>query len=428
RKVGPSGNVRMFGPGCPIMALVPRTPRAQLLLLAGGVVLAMSPWFATSAVIGELRVRWSIGTLEASLLVITVQVGFVLGAVASAVTGLADRVRPRRLVLVGALGAASANALVVVGDTFGSALVFRTLTGAFLALVYPSAMKAMSSWFAEGRGFALGVMIGGLTLGSALPHLVNALGGLAWEPTLLIISGLTLVGGLAIEVFGGPGPHLAPPAPFDAGRIRGVVANRSFRLASLGYFGHMWELYAMWAWVAAFSGDLVEGRAASAVAFAVIGVGALGSIHAGRVSDRVGRAYAARRAMELSGFVALFAGFLVDVPVPIVVAVLLVWGYAVVADSAQFSTIVSEVVPKDSVGTALTLQLAAGFVLSVVTIFLVPWLRDEFGWGVAFAALAPGPAVGVWAMRTLDGDQVLRRRSSKPNTAAPTTTKPITNT
>ncbi|MEO0493275.1 MAG: MFS transporter [Actinomycetota bacterium] len=388
---------------------MPRTPRAQLLLLAAGVVLAMSPWFATSAVIGELRVRWSIGTLESSLLVITVQVGFVIGAVASAVTGLADQVRPRRLVLVGAAGAAAANGLVVVGDSFETALGLRTLTGAFLALVYPSAMKAMSSWFAEGRGFALGVMIGGLTLGSALPHLVNALGGFAWEPTLLIISGLTLGGGLLVEVFGGPGPHLSPPVPFDAGRIRGVVANRSFRLASLGYFGHMWELYAMWAWVAAFSGELVDGRAASGLAFAVIGVGAFGSIHAGRVSDRLGRAYAARRAMELSGAVAVFVGFLVDAPVPIVAAVLLAWGYAVVADSAQFSTIVSEVVPRDAVGTALTLQLAAGFVLSVVTIFLVPWLRDEFGWGVAFAALAPGPAVGVWAMRTLEA-QPLRRR------------------
>lgn len=386
------------------MALVPRTPRAQLLLLAGGVVLAMSPWFATSAVIGELRDRWSIGTFESSLLVITVQLGFVLGAVVSATSGLADRVRPRRLVLIGAAGAALANALVVVGDTFGSALVFRTLTGAFLALVYPSAMKAMSSWFAEGRGFALGVMIGGLTIGSALPHLVNALGGLAWEPTLLIVSGLTLTGGLLIDGFGAPGPHLAPPVPFDSARIRGVLANRSFRLASLGYFGHMWELYAMWAWVAVFAGDVVDGRAASAVAFVVIGIGAAGSIHAGRLSDARGRAYAARRAMELSGLFALFVGFLVDAPAPIVIAALLVWGYAVVADSAQFSTIVSEVVAKDSVGTALTLQLAAGFVLSVITIFLVPAIRDATNWGLAFAVLAPGPAVGVWAMRRLEAE------------------------
>ena len=323
--------------------------------------------------------------------------------VLSATSGLADRVEPSRLVLVGASGAAAANAMVVVGDSFGSALVYRTLTGAFLALVYPSAMKAMSSWFASGRGFALGVMIAGLTLGSAVPHLVNALGGFAWAPSLLIISALTAVGGAGIERLVSPGPHVAPPVPFDATRIRAVLANRRFRLASLGYFGHMWELYAMWAWVAAFSGDIVDGdRAASAIAFVVIGIGAAGSIHAGRFSDRRGRTTAARHAMEVSGLMALIVGFLVDAPLVVVVVPLLVWGYAVVADSAQFSTIVSEVVARDSVGTALTLQLAAGFVLSVVTIFFVPWLRDEWGWGVAFAALAPGPAVGVWAMRRLD--------------------------
>ena len=128
-------------------------------MLATGVVLAMSPWFATSAVLGELRERWSIGTIESSWLVITVQLGFVLGAAASAVTGLADRIRPRRLVLIGALGAAGANALVVVGDSYASALVLRTLTGASLALVYPPAMKAMSGWFATGRGVALGTMV-----------------------------------------------------------------------------------------------------------------------------------------------------------------------------------------------------------------------------------------------------------------------------
>lgn len=396
----------MLGTGWSIMKAMVRTPNRQLAILGVGLVLAMSPWFATSAVIGELRDRWAIGTQQSSLLVITVQVGFVVGAVASATSGLADRIEPRRLLLVGTLGAALVNAMVVVGDSFGSALVYRTLTGAFLALVYPSAMKAMSSWFATGRGFALGVMIAGLTVGSALPHLVNALGGFAWEPTLLIISALTVVGGVGIERLAAPGPHLAPPVPFDPARVRTVMANRQFRLASLGYFGHMWELYAMWAWVAVFASDLVEsGRAASAIAFGAIGIGAIGSIHAGRFSDRQGRTTAARHAMEASGLMAVLVGFLVDAPLPLVLVALLLWGYAVVADSAQFSTIVSEVVAKDSVGTALTLQLAAGFVLSVVTIFLVPWLRDEWSWGVAFAALAPGPAVGVWAMRRLDAER-----------------------
>lgn len=379
------------------------TPRRQLVVLAAGLVLAMSPWFATSAVLGELRERWSIGSVAASWLVITVQLGFVAGAAVSAVSGLADRVRPRRLVLLGAVGAAGANALVVVGDSYGSALLLRAATGACLALVYPSAMKAMSGWFATGRGVALGTMVGALTLGSALPHLVNALGGFGWVPTLLTISGLTLLGGLVIELLGAPGPHLGRPQRFDPSRIGTLVRNRSFRLASLGYFGHMWELYAMWAWIAVFAAEIVESdRGASLIAFSVIGVGAAGSVHAGRVSDGRGRSIAARWAMTVSGPAALVTGFLVDAPSPVVIGVALVWGYAVVADSAQFSTIVSEEVPVESVGTALTVQLASGFILSVVTIFLVPWVRDVAGWGWAFALLAPGPALGVWAMRRLE--------------------------
>lgn len=366
----------------------------------------MSPWFATSAVLGELRDRWSIGTQEASWLVITVQLGFVAGAAISATTGLADRIRPRRLVLLGAFGAAAANALVVAGDSYGSALIYRSFTGAFLALVYPSAMKAMSGWFATGRGMALGTMVGALTVGSALPHLVNALGGFGWVPTLLTISALTVTGGLVVELLGLPGPHLAAPQRFDPSRIGSLVRLRGFRLATLGYFGHMWELYAMWAWIAVFAGDVIDSdRGASFFAFAVIGVGAAGSVHAGLVSDAQGRATAARWALSVSGAMALFVGFLVDAPLVVVVIPALIWGYAVVADSAQFSTIVSEEVPPETAGTALTVQLASGFVLSVATIFLVPWARDVASWGWAFALLAPGPALGVWAMRQLEADR-----------------------
>ena len=376
--------------------------RRELALLAAALVLSMSPWFSTAAVLGQLRENWELSTNQASWLTILVQVGFVIGAVASSLTNLADRVSPRRLLLLGSLGAAAANALVVVGDSYPVAVVARLATGAALAAVYPPALKAMSAWYRTGRGFALGVMIGALTVGSALPHLVNAVADIRWEVTLLVVSAFTVIGGLIAEFAATDGPHTAAPSPFDPELLKTIVANREFRLASAGYFGHMWELYAMWAWIAAFYGDVFEStRAASLAAFAVIGAGAAGSVYAGLVSDRHTRSEAAALAMRWSASAAIVAGFLLDAPLPIVLGIGLVWGFWVVADSAQFSAIVTEVVDIRHVGTALTLQLAAGFVLTVFTIFLVPIVRDAHGWGWAFLMLAPGPILGAWAMRAL---------------------------
>ena len=376
--------------------------RRELTLLAVALVFAMSTWFSTAAVLGQLRDVWELSDSEASWLTIAVQLGFVAGALISASTNLADRVAPLRLLLFGALGAAVANAVVAFAPGFGSAVVFRFVTGAFLAAVYPPALKAMSSWYRVGRGFALGVMIGALTIGSALPHLVNGIGGLDWQLTLLIASGLTVFGGLIADRACSAGPYSVAAARFDPSQLRAILANREFRLASAGYFGHMWELYAMWAWMAAFYTDALDSRrAASFAAFAVIGIGAAGSVYAGLVSDRTSRAAAAALAMRWSASMAIVIGFLVDGPTVIVLGAGLIWGFWVVADSAQFSTIVTEVVDDRYVGTALTVQLATGFVLTVFTIFLVPVVRDAHGWGWAFALLAPGPMLGAWAMRAL---------------------------
>ena len=376
--------------------------KAELALLATALVLAMSAWFSTAAVLAQLRATWSLDRAQGSWLTIVVQLGFVLGAVLSAATNLADRVPPRRLILIGSTVAAAANLVVVVADSYPLALIARLATGAGLAAVYPPAMKAMSSWYREGRGLALGVMIGALTLGSALPHLVNAIGGVGWETTLIVVSGLTLIGGVIADRACSDGPFATGTATFDPSQFGVIVANRRFRLASAGYFGHMWELYAMWAWAAAFYGDVFSSaRTASLAAFGVIGIGAAGCVYAGIVSDRRSRPAAAGLAMRWSAAAALVTGFLVDAHPAIVLGIGFVWGFWVVADSAQFSAIVTEVVDPRYVGTALTLQLAAGFVLTVFTIFLVPVVRDASSWGWAFAMLAPGPALGVLAMRSL---------------------------
>ncbi len=380
----------------------PPQQRRELVLLAIGLVLAMSPWFSTAAVLGQLRDAWDLSRAQASWLTIMVQIGFVLGAVISSVTNLADRIPPRKLIMMGATGAAIANVVVVLGNSFGVAVVARLATGAFLAGVYPPSLKAMSTWYREGRGMALGVMVGALTIGSALPHLVNSIGGVDWRITLVVVSAMTMTGGIVAERLCCDGPYATGAANFDPTQLRAIFANRDFRLASAGYFGHMWELYAMWAWIAAFYLDVFESaRVASFVAFLVIAAGALGAVYAGIMSDRRSRSDAAALAMRWSASAAVVAGFLLDAPLPIVVGIGLVWGFWVVADSAQFSAIVTEVTDPRYVGTALTVQLAAGFVLTIFTIFLVPVVRDAYGWGWAFFMLAPGPMLGAWAMRAL---------------------------
>ncbi|MEZ5408507.1 MAG: MFS transporter [Acidimicrobiales bacterium] len=403
--------------------------RRQLVILAAALVLAMSTWFSTAAVLSQLRAAWHLSASAGSWLTIMVQLGFVAGAALSAATNLADRVPPRRLILLGTLGAATANAVVAAAGAYPVAIAARFATGACLAAVYPPSLKAMSSWYRTGRGFALGVMIGALTVGSALPHLINALGGLPWRLTLAIASVLTVAGGLIADRLGADGPYATRGAAFDPSQLRSIVSDRRFRLASAGYFGHMWELYAMWAWAAAFYRDAFSSpRLASLAAFAVIAAGAGGSIYAGLLSDRVSRTEAAGRALRSSAAVALVAGFLVDAPAPIVVGAGLVWGFWVVADSAQFSTIVTEVTNAVYVGTALTVQLAVGFTLTVFTIFLVPVIRDSFGWGWAFLLLAPGPLLGAWAMRTLEREleaEAEAETAPAPAAAAPVTATPV---
>jgi MFS family permease len=379
-----------------------------LAVLAVAVLLAMTTWFSATAVLPQLRDEWGLTPTAATLLTVAVQAGFVVGALVSAVLNLADLVAPRRLLLLTALGAAAANVLLVSSDGAASAVPLRFATGVFLAGVYPPSLKAMATWFRRGRGTALGVMVGALTLGSALPHLVNALGGVSWRFVIVVTSVLTLAGGLLAEFGTTDGPFPFPRAPFEPRMARRVLADRGVRLATLGYFGHMWELYALWAWFSAFYADLLltrgtpdPRRLAAFATFAVIGVGAAGCWVGGVLGDRWGRTRTTAVAMAVSGTCALVIGPLRLAAVPVVLVVALVWGFWVVADSAQFSTMVTEIADQRYVGTAVTLQLAIGFLLTVPTIWIIPVLRDAVTWRWAFAFLALGPAAGVAAMLRL---------------------------
>ncbi|GGR64416.1 MFS transporter [Deinococcus seoulensis] len=375
-------------------------------LLAASVVLSMSPWFSAAAVIGQLRAEWAVSDRASAWLTLAVQLGFVLGAVLSAALNLPDRVSPRRLIAAGSLAAAAANAALLLAHGPLEGTLLRALTGAALALVYPVTLKLMSAHFARGRGLALGVMVGALTLGGALPHLVNGLGGADWRAVIGVTSVLAALGGLlALSVPPAPGGPVRAP-PFQPGRAWQAVTRGGVGLSTLGYLGHMWELYAMWTWFAVYyaaqTGPGSPGRAALATAL-VVGVGALGCVLGGVLGDRWGRTRLTTLAMLLSGGAALLLAALTFLHAPpgLLLAVGVFWGFWIIADSAQFSTVVSEIADPQFVGTALTAQLALGFTLTAVTIALVPVLVGAAGWPAALAVLAAGPLLGAWAMQRL---------------------------
>ena len=362
----------------------------------------MSTWLSATAVLAQLRDEWDLSSAAGSWLTIAVQLGFVAGALASSVVNLPDLLPPARLIAASAVGAAIVNALLLTAGSAGPAIALRFATGFFVAGIYPPALKFISTWFKTGRGVALGVLVGALTLGTASPHLINALGGLEWE-TVVVVASLLSLAGAAVAISVPEGPFPFPRAVFDPRQVGRTVRNRGVRLASLGYFGHMWELYGAWAWMHIFFTDVTKGdaRAGATIAFAVVGIGAFGCYLGGRLGDTWGRTRTTAAAMALSGLCALAIGWLDGSPSWVVVIVGLVWGFAVVADSAQFSTMVTELADQAYVGTALTLQLALGFTLTVVTIWLIPVVESSHGWGWAFALLAPGPALGALAMMRL---------------------------
>jgi MFS family permease len=376
-------------------------------VLAIAELLGMSLWFSGSAVVPALSRDWHLSAGAASWLTLSVQLGFVAGTLLSALLNLPDVISPRHLFTLTAIAAAFTNAAFgFFARDVALGISLRFLTGLFLAGVYPPAMKILASWFRRGRGLALGVLVGALTLGKATPYLVNGLGSPNWRYNVMFVSLLAVAGGLLVLFFVADGPYALPAARFDWKQAGRVFSNRPLRLANLGYFGHMWELYAMWTWIpfmirASLSLRKSDSSLAEVASFLVIGCGAAGCVIAGLIADRVGRTVVTSVAMAISGSCCLVIGFLFGANPILLLIVAAIWGTSVVADSAQFSACVTELGDPQYIGTALTMQTCLGFLLTAISIELIPRFVVLVGWRYAFVILAPGPLFGVISMLRL---------------------------
>lgn len=387
----------------------------QLILLSLAVLFCLGTWFSGTAVAPSLADEWGLDVIGIATLTVAVQLGFAAGALGLAGLGVPDVVPARRLIPTGIAVTTLANAgFALLATDLVSALPFRFLTGAGIAAVYPVGMKVLASWFRRDRGLAVGTLTGAITVGSALPHLLRA-GGTAlaadWQAVVLAASVIAGIGAVIAVLAVRDGPFVVPAQRFSPEVARAALREPSVRLANLGYLGHMWELFAMWSWVPLFlaaslaATGTADPALASVGAFAVVASGGLGCIAAGALADRLGRTTLTIAAMAVSGTSAIVTGFLFGAPAWLVIAVALVWGITVVADSAQFSTAVSELAPAGTAGSALTIQTAAGFTLTAITIWGVSLLDPSGpgGWQLAFGVLALGPLVGIAAMWRLRG-------------------------
>jgi MFS family permease len=382
-------------------------PRRILPVIIVSQFAGTSLWFAGNAILGDLEQHWGAGAGALGYVTSAVQLGFIAGTLAFAFFAIADRYSPRNVFFVCSLaGAASNLGLYVTATHFGGVLALRFATGFFLAGIYPVGMKIAAGWYRSGLGSAIGFLVGALVLGTAFPHLLKGAGHtMPWEAVTLIVSVTAVAGGVLMWMCVPDGPYLTQAARFNPRAFAAIFARPLFRASAFGYFGHMWELYAFWAFVPyVLSAHASAAGASLDVAFwsfCVIAVGAIGCAGGGLTSLRVGSASVAFAQLSTSGLCCVLSPLFFAAPTPVFLAFLVVWGVAVVGDSPQFSALNARNAPPELVGSALTIANCIGFSITIFSIQLLDHLAERVGGAYLYVPLAIGPALGLVALMPL---------------------------
>lgn len=382
-------------------------PRRILPAIALSQLAGTSLWFAINAVMPDLQRGAALPPSAVGWLTAAVQLGFIAGTLVFALLAVADRFSPRRVFLIcSLLGAALALLTAALPPDMGSLLVLRFATGVCLAGIYPVGMKIAAGWYAQGLGWALGVLVGALVLGTALPFGLRALGAAwPWQTVMAVVGAVAAAGGVLMAAAVPDGPHLAPRTQhtrWSPGALAVVWHDRRLRASVFGYFGHMGELYAFFVLLPAIIGLRFTAAAeASWWAFAAIACGAIGCIGGGLWAQRIGGARVAGLQLACSGVCGLIAPWMLDAPLALWALWLLLWGTTVSGDSPQFSALTATNAPRALVGSVLTLVNSIGFAISTATIVLFAGLATVWPLHAVLPWLAVGPVIGVWCLRPL---------------------------